>query len=149
MPLTRPGSLIPVDSEHSAIFQCLTGEHIEDVYRLWLTCSGGPFFGMKDAYSFSATQESLQECYDLQKKAYANFCRRVGLKALPVVADSGQIGGDTSVEFMPVPPQCIPISNHPKSRVQYNLIGDVLSCSILAINSTILFSTTYLYKRAT
>lgn len=46
MPLTRPGSLIPVDSEHSAIFQCLTGEHIEDVYRLWLTCSGGPFFGM-------------------------------------------------------------------------------------------------------
>ena len=45
MPLARPGMLIPVDSEHSAIFQCLTGERTRDVYRLWLTCSGGPFYG--------------------------------------------------------------------------------------------------------
>ena len=60
----------------------------------------GREFIMKDAYSFSATQESLQEIYDGMKQAYANICRRVGLHALPVVADSGQIGGDTSVEFM-------------------------------------------------
>ena len=55
---------------------------------------------MKDAYSFSATQESLQECYDDEKAAYARIAERCGVKALPVVADSGQIGGDTSVEFM-------------------------------------------------
>ncbi len=60
----------------------------------------GREFIMKDAYSFSATQESLQEIYDAMKQAYANICERVGLHALPVVADSGQIGGDTSVEFM-------------------------------------------------
>ena len=60
----------------------------------------GREFIMKDAYSFSATQESLQQCYDDEKAAYARICERVGLKALPVVADSGQIGGDTSVEFM-------------------------------------------------
>ncbi len=35
--------LLPVDSEHSAIFQCLQGERIEDVHRLVLTASGGPF----------------------------------------------------------------------------------------------------------
>jgi 1-deoxy-D-xylulose-5-phosphate reductoisomerase len=35
--------LIPVDSEHSAIFQALQGERAEDVRRLWLTASGGPF----------------------------------------------------------------------------------------------------------
>ncbi len=35
--------LLPVDSEHSAIFQCLWGERIEDVRRLILTASGGPF----------------------------------------------------------------------------------------------------------
>lgn len=35
--------LIPVDSEHSAIFQCLTGESLEAVERLILTASGGPF----------------------------------------------------------------------------------------------------------
>ena len=60
----------------------------------------GREFIMKDGYSFSATQESLQEIYDAMKEAYANICERCGLKALPVVADSGQIGGDTSVEFM-------------------------------------------------
>lgn len=45
MPLARPGRLIPVDSEHSAIFQCLVGERLEDLERIWLTCSGGPFYG--------------------------------------------------------------------------------------------------------
>ena len=45
MPLAREGQLIPVDSEHSAIFQCLVGERHEDVRRIWLTCSGGPFYG--------------------------------------------------------------------------------------------------------
>ena len=60
----------------------------------------GREFIMKDAYSFSATQESLQECYDDMKGAYARYCERVGLKALPVAADSGEIGGDSSIEYM-------------------------------------------------
>ena len=39
--------IIPVDSEHSAIFQCLMGSGSrKEVKRLVLTCSGGPFFGM-------------------------------------------------------------------------------------------------------
>jgi 1-deoxy-D-xylulose-5-phosphate reductoisomerase len=37
------GALLPVDSEHSAIFQCLAGQQSEDVARLVLTASGGPF----------------------------------------------------------------------------------------------------------
>lgn len=45
MPLARPGRLIPVDSEHSAIFQCLVGERLSELKRIWLTCSGGPFYG--------------------------------------------------------------------------------------------------------
>ncbi len=45
MPLAAPGQIVPVDSEHSAIFQCLVGERPEDVERIWLTCSGGPFYG--------------------------------------------------------------------------------------------------------
>jgi 1-deoxy-D-xylulose-5-phosphate reductoisomerase len=44
--LVGPDQLIPVDSEHSAIFQCLAGERRADVARLWLTASGGPFRGM-------------------------------------------------------------------------------------------------------
>ena len=45
MPLTRPGQLLPVDSEHSAIFQCYLGERASETHLIWLTCSGGPFFG--------------------------------------------------------------------------------------------------------
>ncbi|WP_455136260.1 1-deoxy-D-xylulose-5-phosphate reductoisomerase [Thermophilibacter sp.] len=45
MPLARDGRLVPVDSEHSAIFQCLVGESPSSVRRIWLTCSGGPFYG--------------------------------------------------------------------------------------------------------
>ncbi len=37
--------LLPVDSEHSAIFQCLIGEKDSEVQRLWITASGGPFRG--------------------------------------------------------------------------------------------------------
>ena len=40
--------IVPVDSEHSAIFQCLMGAHSrEEVSKIILTCSGGPFFGME------------------------------------------------------------------------------------------------------
>ena len=60
----------------------------------------GREFIMKDAYSFDATVEGMQKSYDDQKAAYATICERCGLTALPVAADSGQIGGDTSVEYM-------------------------------------------------
>lgn len=45
MPLARPGQLLPVDSEHGAIFQCLIGEDAREAHCIWLTCSGGPFYG--------------------------------------------------------------------------------------------------------
>ncbi len=45
MALARPGKLLPVDSEHSAIFQCYLGEDADDATRIWLTASGGPFRG--------------------------------------------------------------------------------------------------------
>lgn len=51
-------TLIPVDSEHSAIFQCLQGSQKSDVSRLILTASGGPFY----AYSMEALEKvSVQQ----------------------------------------------------------------------------------------
>jgi 1-deoxy-D-xylulose-5-phosphate reductoisomerase len=41
----KPGQIVPVDSEHSALAQALRGERREDVRRLVLTASGGPFRG--------------------------------------------------------------------------------------------------------
>lgn len=57
-------------------------------------------FIMKDAYSFHSSQESLQETYDVMSKAYGNICERCGLDYRPVEADSGQIGGSVTCEFM-------------------------------------------------
>ncbi len=57
--VTRLGldRLIPVDSEHSAIFQCLAGEPRNAVSRLWLTASGGPFRGATAERLHSVTVE--------------------------------------------------------------------------------------------
>jgi 1-deoxy-D-xylulose-5-phosphate reductoisomerase len=44
----RPGQIVPVDSEHSALAQCLRGGRREEVRRLVLTASGGPFRGRDD-----------------------------------------------------------------------------------------------------
>jgi 1-deoxy-D-xylulose-5-phosphate reductoisomerase len=58
-------SLLPVDSEHSAIFQCLAGEKISSVEKLILTCSGGPFRGF--------TLEQLQNVTSRQALAHPNW----------------------------------------------------------------------------
>lgn len=49
MPLSRHETLLPIDSEHGAIYQCLLGEDPAEVTRLWVTASGGPFRGKKAA----------------------------------------------------------------------------------------------------
>jgi 1-deoxy-D-xylulose-5-phosphate reductoisomerase len=50
-------SLLPVDSEHSAIFQCLAGENKNTVEKIYLTASGGPFRGM----SYNELQKVTKE----------------------------------------------------------------------------------------
>ncbi len=60
----------------------------------------GREFIMKDAYSFHESQESLQEHYDEQADAYGRICDRLGLTWRPVAAESGQIGGKVTTEFM-------------------------------------------------
>ncbi|GIN70439.1 proline--tRNA ligase 1 [Bacillus sp. J14TS2] len=60
----------------------------------------GREFIMKDAYSFHANQESLDEVYDKIYQAYHNIFTRCGLDFRAVLADSGAIGGKDTQEFM-------------------------------------------------
>ncbi len=54
------GEIIPVDSEHSAIFQCMTGENPDEVEKLILTASGGPFREMnKDEFDEVSVEDAL------------------------------------------------------------------------------------------
>ncbi|MFH0970079.1 MAG: 1-deoxy-D-xylulose-5-phosphate reductoisomerase [Candidatus Diapherotrites archaeon] len=59
MPLVKKYGieLTPIDSEHSAIFQCLKGENVKEVSRLIITCSGGPFRGKKKNELIGVTKE--------------------------------------------------------------------------------------------
>jgi 1-deoxy-D-xylulose-5-phosphate reductoisomerase len=71
-------TLLPVDSEHSAIFQALAGHRREDLKRIVLTASGGPFL--------HATREELQEVTPAQALAHPNW--RMGAK---VTVDSATL----------------------------------------------------------
>ena len=57
-------------------------------------------FDMKDAYSFNADEESLDESYQAMARAYRNIYRRCSLPVLMAEADSGAIGGKDSHEFL-------------------------------------------------
>jgi prolyl-tRNA synthetase len=57
-------------------------------------------FDMKDAYSFDADEKGADLSYEKMFKAYSRIFSRIGLKFRPVEADSGNIGGAYSHEFM-------------------------------------------------
>lgn len=51
-------NILPVDSEHSAIFQCLTGEMFNKVEKIYLTASGGPFRGKDRNFLYNVTRNN-------------------------------------------------------------------------------------------
>src|SRR3546814_2634843 len=87
-------TLLPVDSEHNAIFQCLAGARMEDVQRITLTASGGPFRSHTREQMASVTpaqavrhpnwsmgakisvrsEEHTSELQSLMRISYAVFC---------------------------------------------------------------------------
>jgi 1-deoxy-D-xylulose-5-phosphate reductoisomerase len=52
--------LLPIDSEHNAVHQCLRGGRIQEVERIWLTASGGPFLNTpRSAFSSITVEQAL------------------------------------------------------------------------------------------
>src|SRR5436305_2385527 len=60
----------------------------------------GREFLMKDAYSFDLTAEAARHAYNKMFIAYLRTFARMGLKSIPMAADTGPIGGDLSHEFI-------------------------------------------------
>jgi prolyl-tRNA synthetase len=77
---------------------------IQDKFRNEMRSTGGLLrvreFIMKDAYSFHADLEDLENYYPKVVKAYFNIFERLGLEAIQVEASSGTIGGKVNHEFM-------------------------------------------------
>ncbi len=107
---TRNGiSIIPVDSEHSAIYQCLTGESGNQVEKLILTASGGPFRGKDSSFLDTATPE--------EALCHPNWC--MGPK---ITVDSATLmnKGLEVIEarwLFNIPPSAIEVIVHPQSII--------------------------------
>lgn len=102
-------SLIPIDSEHSAIFQCLNGENIKTVSRIILTASGGPFR--------EYTQEMLEKVTIEQALRHPTWT--MGAK---VTIDSSTLmnKGLEMIEahwLFGIPPEQIEVVIHPQSII--------------------------------
>ncbi len=78
--------ILPVDSEHSAIFQCLQGEEAQSVEKIILTASGGPFFGKDAIFLKNVTkQQALKHpCWEMGAKITID-CASLMNKGLEVI----------------------------------------------------------------
>lgn len=102
-------TLLPVDSEHNAIFQCLAGSRSEEIARLVLTASGGPFR--------MATEQQLREATPAEAVAHPKWS--MGAK---ISVDSATLmnKGLELIEahyLFGLPPEKIDIVIHPQSVV--------------------------------
>jgi len=73
----RQVRILPVDSEHNAIFQCLNGHRPEDIKRIILTASGGPF------RTFSAAQLAMVTPADALKHPNWEMGQKITIDSAP------------------------------------------------------------------
>ncbi|WP_045506145.1 proline--tRNA ligase [Bacillus amyloliquefaciens] len=113
----RHGREFALGATHEEVITSLVRDEVKSYKRLPLTLyqiqskfrdEKRPRFGllrgrefiMKDAYSFHASEESLEETYQNMYGAYSSIFARCELNVRPVIADSGAMGGKDTHEFM-------------------------------------------------
>ncbi len=101
--------LLPVDSEHSAILQCLQGENPREVKRLILTASGGPFLGMepKELDAVTPAQALRHPTWKMGNKITIDSATLMN-KGLEVIEAFWLFG---------IPPERIDVVIHPQSII--------------------------------
>ncbi|MBF9134686.1 1-deoxy-D-xylulose-5-phosphate reductoisomerase [Plantactinospora sp. S1510] len=107
--IRRPGQIVPVDSEHSALAQCLRGGSRAEVRRLILTASGGPFRGRpRDELTGVTPEQALAHpTWDMGPVITIN-CATLVNKALEVIETH---------ELFDIPYDDIEVTVHPQSMI--------------------------------
>ncbi len=102
------GEIVPVDSEHSAVLQCLAGKSVRDVSRLVLTASGGPFRTWEpDRIAQASVAEALQHpTWKMGRKITVDSATLVN-KALEVIEAHFLFGLDFPQVDVVVHPQSV------------------------------------------
>ncbi len=131
--------LLPIDSEHNAVHQCLRGGRMEEVERIWLTASGGPFFRTpKSEFASITVQQALNHpTWKMGKRITIDSATLMN-KGFEVIE---------ACRLFHVPPDRVQVIVHPQSTI-HSLVefvdGSLLAqISVTDMRLPILYALTY------
>ncbi len=131
--------LLPIDSEHNAIHQCLRGGRMEEVERIWLTASGGPFLKTpKSEFASITVQQALNHpTWKMGKRITIDSATLMN-KGFEVIE---------ACRLFNVPPERVQVVVHPQSTI-HSLVefvdGSILAqISVTDMRLPILYALTY------
>jgi 1-deoxy-D-xylulose-5-phosphate reductoisomerase len=131
--------LLPIDSEHNAVHQCLRGGRMEEVERIWLTASGGPFLKTpKSEFSSITVQQALNHpTWKMGKRITIDSATLMN-KGFEVIE---------ACRLFHVPPSRVEVIVHPQSTI-HSMVefidGSILAqFSVTDMRLPILYALTY------
>jgi 1-deoxy-D-xylulose-5-phosphate reductoisomerase len=131
--------LLPIDSEHNAIHQCLRGGRMEEVDRIWLTASGGPFLKTPKSEFASITVEQA-----LNHPTW-KMGKRITIDSATLMNKGFEV--IEACRLFNVPPERVQVIVHPQSTI-HSLVefvdGSILAqISVTDMRLPILYALTY------
>src|SRR5437870_818372 len=131
--------LLPIDSEHNAVHQCLRGGRMEEVERIWLTASGGPFLNTpKSQFSSITVKQALNH-------PTWKMCRRITIDSATLMNKGFEV--IEACRLFNLPPSKIQVIVHPQSTI-HSMVefvdGSILAqFSVTDMRLPILYALTY------
>ena len=131
--------LLPIDSEHNAVHQCLRGGRIEEVERIWLTASGGPFLKTPEEQFSSITVEQA-----LNHPTW-KMGRRITIDSATLMNKGFEV--IEACRLFNLPPRQVEVLVHPQSTI-HSMVefvdGSILAqFSVTDMRLPILYALTY------
>src|SRR6202166_2969872 len=131
--------LLPIDSEHNAVHQCLRGGRMDEVERIWLTASGGPFLNTPQSNFASITVEQA-----LNHPTW-KMGRRIPIASALLMIKGFEVMGACRLFHMP--PGKVEVIVHPQSTI-HSMVefvdGSILAqFSVTDMRLPILYALTY------
>jgi 1-deoxy-D-xylulose-5-phosphate reductoisomerase len=131
--------LLPIDSEHNALHQCLRGGRQEEIHRLWLTASGGPFL-QKPASEFAAITVEQALNHPTWKMG-----RRITIDSATLMNKGFEV--IEACRLFGLPPDRVEVVIHPQSTI-HSMVefvdGSILAqLSVTDMRLPILYALTY------
>src|SRR2546423_3600936 len=131
--------LLPIDSEHNAVHQCLRGGRMEEVARIWLTASGGPFLHTpKSEFASISVQQALNH-------PTWKMGRRITIDSATLMNKGFEV--IEACRLFNLPPSQVEVIVHPQSTihsmVEFNDGSILAQLSVTDMRLPILYALTY------